>query len=356
LNTRVGVDIRLSELGEKYQAVFVAIGAHAGKTPGIENDGVRGVVKGIDFLKDVRLGKKIEPKEKVAIIGGGNVAIDCARTCVRLGFKEVTVLYRRSRAEMPALSGEVQEAEKECVKFLFLASPVKVLADDGVTGLKCLKMKLGKPDSSGRRQPLPVPGSEFDLAADLLILAVGETPELNLLEGEKTPLRVHEGLLAADPLTLQTNVARVFAGGDAVTGPLTVIEALAAGRKAAVSIDRFLRRQPLEPDRQGEGLQTSPLIVETSGVSRAPRIDVPLLPVNLRKGNLEEVELGYDKETASREAGRCLACGCQLCIKKLGCPAIVLEGEEVVIDSSQCPGCGICSQVCPAEAIVPRTV
>jgi NADPH-dependent glutamate synthase beta subunit-like oxidoreductase len=249
LNTRVGVDIRLSELSEKYQSVFVAVGAHLGKTPGIENDGAGGVVKGIDFLKDVRLGRKIETKEKVAILGGGNVAVDCARTCLRLGFKEVTVLYRRSRAEMPALPGEIREAENEGVKFLFLVSPVKVLADDRVNGLKCLRMKLGEPDSSGRRRPLPVPGSEFDLAADLLILAVGEVPDLTLLEGEKTPLRVHDGLLAADPLTLQTDLAGVFAGGDAVSGPATVIAALAAGRKAAVSIDRFLRGQPLEPDR-----------------------------------------------------------------------------------------------------------
>jgi NADPH-dependent glutamate synthase beta subunit-like oxidoreductase len=301
----------------------------------------------------VNLGKKVPASDRVLIVGGGNVGIDCARTCVRLGFKEVSIVYRRSRQEMPAIAAEVEQAEKEGVKFHFLATPVRILAESGqVTGAECVRMKLGKPDASGRRSPNPVPGSEFTIETDMIIAATGEQPDLSFIKGDD--IKTKNGLLSADPVTLQTGVPAIFAGGDVVTGPATVIDALAAGRKAAVSIDRYLKGEPLETGREGEGSQTTPLVVETAGVSQAPRKKMPVLPVSKRHGTFEEVETGYTREEACAEAARCLACGCQVCIQKLGCPAITIENGEVTIDRAQCPGCSLCAKICPAEAIVPE--
>jgi indolepyruvate ferredoxin oxidoreductase alpha subunit len=356
LNTRVGKDIKLSDLKKAYNAVFIAVGAHQGRKLDVPNGEAKGVVDGIEFLRGVSLGKTIEVKDRVIIVGGGNVAIDCARTCLRLGFKDVNIMYRRSREEMPAIAEEVKEAENEGVKFQFLAVPTRVVTDGTrVTGAECTRMKLGRPDASGRKRPVPVKGSEFIMDTDMIISAIGEQPDLLFASGDGVSLAVRDGLLQADSVTLATNVPGVFAGGDVVSGPYIVIEALAAGRKAATSIDRYLRGEPMDAGREGEGSQESPLQVDTSGVSPQPRLSVPTLPTDQRCGNLKEVELGYSKDEATKEASRCLACSCHICIESLGCPAIFIdENKEVTIDSSQCPGCSICAQICPVEAIVPE--
>jgi indolepyruvate ferredoxin oxidoreductase alpha subunit len=352
LNTRIGTDFKLSDLKKDYDAVFVAVGAHKGRGLGVENSSVTGVVDGAEFLYRINVGEKVPLVEKVVIVGGGNVAIDCARTCVRLGFKDVNIVYRRSRAEMPAITEEVAEAEREGVKMQLLAGPKQVLAkDDKVTGIECVRMELGEPDESGRRRPVPVAGSEFIIETDLIIAAVGEQPDLQFM-AEEAASAVVDGFIKVDPVTLETGMNGVFAGGDAVTGPASVIDALAAGRKAAISIDRYLRGEPLDVGREGEGTQVSKLIVDTFGISQEPRLSMPMLSVEQRRDNFREVELGFSKEEAIKEAGRCLSCECNLCINLLGCPAIIRDNGKVTIDSSQCPGCGVCAQICPNEAII----
>jgi NADPH-dependent glutamate synthase beta subunit-like oxidoreductase len=253
---------------------------------------------------------------------------------------------------MPAITEEIAEAENEGVKLHFLAGPSRVVTDRGkVIGMEFIKNKLGEPDESGRRQPEPVAGSEFVMDTGLIISAIGEQPDLQMMSGDALKA-VSNGLIKADPVTLQIGIKGIFAGGDAVSGPATVIEALAAGKKAAISIDRYLKGEPLDMGREGEGVYESKLTVDTFGVGQQPRVDMPALPVEQRQGNFHEVELGLSREDAIREAERCLSCDCRICINLLGCPAIIIEGEDVVIDSTQCPGCGVCAHVCPHDAII----
>lgn len=353
LNTRIGTDVTINELRGEYQSVFIATGAHQGRDPHISNTGVKGVVNGVDFLRAVNTGQEVVLEKRVTIIGGGNVAIDCARSCIRLGLRDVKIMYRRSREEMPAIKEEIKEAEKEGVRFIFLAVPVKILASaDKVSGMECIRMHLGETDESGRKRPVPVSDSNFIVETDLVILATGEQPDLSFIGNGATRLAVKHGLLDVDPASLQTSVAGIFAGGDVITGPNNVIDALAAGRKAAISIDRYLRDEPVSDNRSEDNGTVGHLVVETAGIIPYPRLAVPELPVDARLGSIREVETGYSRAEAEKEASRCLSCGCQICIKSLGCPAIVKEGNKVDIDDSQCPGCGICAQVCPAEAIV----
>jgi indolepyruvate ferredoxin oxidoreductase alpha subunit len=352
LNTRVGRDIELADLHKDYDAVFIAIGAHKSRNLGIENEHIEGVIEGTRFLHEVNTGRQVPAKGRVVIIGGGNVAIDCARTCVRFGFENVNVIYRRSRSEMPAIEEEVAEAENEGVRIHLLSSPSRIIAGGGkVTGIELIRMKLGEPDESGRRRPEPVAGSEYVTDADMIISAIGEQPDLQLMSGEVSQT-VSDGLIAADPVTLQTGIVGIFAGGDAVTGSATVIEALAAGKKAAISIERYLNGESLDTGREGEGIYESKITVDTFGVSRQSRVKVPVLSAGQRRKSFREVELVLSREDAIKEAGRCLACDCRLCINLLGCPAIITENGEVTIDSTQCPGCGVCAQICPHDAIV----
>ena len=354
LNTRVGKDITFENLQKDYNAIFVAAGAHKGRSLGIENEHAKGVIDGTEFLYKVNTGEKINPEAKVVVVGGGNVAIDCARTCVRLGFKDVTIAYRRSRAEMPAIAEEVNEAEHEGVKLSLLTGPNKVVVSGGkVSGLECVKMELGEPDASGRRRPVPVKGSEFVIETGLIIAAVGEEPDLEFMAGAAAKA-VSSGYVKADPITLETNVKGVFAGGDVVTGAATVIQALAAGRKAAKSIDKFFKGEPINAGREGEEIFESKLIVDTWDVAKAPRASVPTLPVEKRKANFKEVETGLTKETAVQEAKRCLQCDCKICINMIACPALITDSNgKVAVDAAGCPGCGVCAQVCPFEAILP---
>jgi indolepyruvate ferredoxin oxidoreductase alpha subunit len=353
LNTRIGKDIKFADLQKDYNAVFVAVGAQKGRSLGIENDHAAGVIDGTEFLYKINTGEKVNAQEKVVVVGGGNVAIDCARTCVRLGFKDVNVVYRRSRAEMPAIAEEITEAEHEGVKLTLLSGPNKVVVKGGkVAGLECLKMKLGEPDASGRRRPVPVTGSEFVIETGLIIAAVGEEPELAFMAGDAAKA-VANGYIKADPVTLETGVKGVFGGGDAVTGAATVIQAMAAGRKAAKSIDKYFKGEPLNVGREGEQVYESKLIVDTWGIAEEPRSVMPVLPVAQRKGNFKEVETGLTKEKAVAEAQRCLSCDCKICINLLGCPALITDKGKVAVDASGCPGCGVCAQVCPFDAIKP---
>jgi len=241
-NTELGKNITLDSLWrDNYKAVFISTGAHKSRKLGAEGENLNGVVQALDFLRDVNKGKTIRVGERVAVIGGGNVAIDAARTALRHGAKEAHILYRRTRDEMPANSFEVKEAEEDGVKIQLLVAPKRILGKDGeVTSLECIRMALGEPDKTGRREPKPVEGSEFSLPFDMIILAIGESPDTTFLPKE---IETGEGrIVVVDPITMETSLPSVFAGGDCVSGPATVIEAIVAGKRAAAQIEQFMEK------------------------------------------------------------------------------------------------------------------
>jgi formate dehydrogenase beta subunit len=295
---------------EGYAAVFVAVGAHKGNMMGVEgeDEGYDGYVDGVDLLRDLNLGKTIEPRKKVVIVGGGNVALDCARSCARLGFKDVNILYRRSRVEMPASDEEIEGALEEGITITYLAVPVKILEKDGkVTGVECTKMKLGKPDESGRRRPIPVKGSEYTLKTDVVVAAIGQQPVLPLTKGKEKIDVTTWGTIKTDPATFMTNVAGIFAGGDCVTGPATLIEALDMGNRVARSIDAFIAGRDITDEisfadvdlkkQRGRGF-----------VVNEPAKEVECMAVTKRLEGFDEVEGGFGPALAMEEAGRCLRC------------------------------------------------
>jgi heterodisulfide reductase subunit A len=315
----LGVEIRtdspvedLNGLFSKgYQAVFLGTGAGVSQKMGIPGEGTPEVIHAIDFLKRVNSGNEVSLGQRVAVIGGGNAAVDAARAAKRLGTDEVTIIYRRSREEMPAVAGEVDEAENEGVKLHILAAPVKVLSqNDKLTGIECLRMELGEPDASGRRRPVPINGSEFTLNVDNVIVAIGQSVDKAGLPDEIAG--TERGTVSADPVTLETNMAGVFAGGDVVSGPADVIGAIAAGKEAAESIDRYLNGVDLREGRPGQLNKVEE--VSKEGVPAKPRAAMPMLDLGQREGSFAEVELGLDEETAVAEARRCLNCaGCCEC-------------------------------------------
>jgi heterodisulfide reductase subunit A-like polyferredoxin len=300
-----------------YAAIFVATGTHKSQKMGLPGDDAKGVMYGLDFLGPVNLGEKVPTGKQTVVVGGGNVAMDAARAALRMGAKEVTVVYRRSRVEMPALPEEIQQAEEEGVKFELLTNPVKVIASNGqVTGLECLRMKLGEPDASGRRKPVPVEGSNFTVAADNVIIAIGQTADI-----EGVPLE--GGKIAADA-SLATKVPGVFAGGDVVLGPASLVEAMAHGHHAAEAIGAYLRGQPMPVlDTSEKAVAPNP----NPAAEIAAKQDMPKIIVEDRTRDFREIETGYTAEQAMAEAQRCLACGlcseCGLCVKACGPGAIV---------------------------------
>lgn len=237
----IGQDLLFSALWrEGYKAIFVGVGAHKSQKLRIEGENLKGVVHALEFLWHVNSGGNIEIGENVVVIGGGNVAVDAARMAAEKGGKDVTILYRRSRDEMPAIPWEVREAENEGVKIEFLVSPKKIVGQEGkVTTIECVRMELGEPDESGRRRAIPITGSEFERKTDMVILAIGEAPDVEFLPKE---IELNDdNTVWTDPITMETSMRGVFAGGDAAAGPATVIEAVCAGKRAARSIDNYLR-------------------------------------------------------------------------------------------------------------------
>ncbi len=237
----VGKDLNFDDLlKEGFKAIFVGSGAHKSQKLKIEGGNLKGVIHALDFLWSVNCGEKVEIGRNVVVIGGGNVAIDAARTALRLGANEAAILYRRSREEMPANPWEVKEAENEGVKIEFLVAPKKILGENGrVSAVECVRMQLGEPDESGRRKPMPIEGSEFTRETNIVILAIGEAPDLEFLPKE---VDLSEGgTVWVNPITMETSLQGVFAGGDAVTGPASVIEAIRAGKCAAESIENYLK-------------------------------------------------------------------------------------------------------------------
>lgn len=221
-----------------FQAAFLSIGAHHSLKLSIPGEALQGVLQGVEFLRDVNLGKKIELGRKVAVIGGGNVAVDVARSSLRLGAKRVEIYYRRSRKEMPAIAEEVEEGTREGVKIHLLASPLKIIGKGGkVAGMDCIRMKLGEPDKTGRRKPVPMEGSNFKVQTDTVIAAIGQRVDRKVLKALDTN---PDGTVRVHPETGETSMKGLFAGGDVVTGPGWAIDAIAAGKKGAQSIHRYL--------------------------------------------------------------------------------------------------------------------
>jgi len=305
----IGVDIRINTrvdsldelLADGYNAVFLATGAHQGIKIGVKGENSPGVMDCVSFLREVSLGKKVALGSRVAVIGGGNAAIDSARTALRLGAKEVTILYRRTQSEMPASAEEIEGAIAEGVKIEFLVAPSSIASKNGKVELGSIRMKLGVVDASGRPRPEPIEGSEFALSFDTIIAAVGQRPEIpaqfNLTLSRGNTIEVN-------PDTLATSREGVFAGGDAKTGPASVIEAIADGRQAAVSIDKYLGGKG-EID---EVLAPPEEITAAEEALEGGRSGAPTLSIAERLKSFKLVELGLDEKTAIREAKRCLRC------------------------------------------------
>ena len=319
LDTPVGSSISFEELRKSYAAVFIAIGAHVERKLGIPDERMSGITGGVEFLRRLNLGGPVLPGRHVLVVGGGNSALDAARAALRCGAADVTIVYRRTRPEMPADHREIEDAEREGIKLMFLAAPKSFRLGHGgrVSGLECLKMKLGQPDASGRPSPEPIPGSEFVIPCDAVVVSIGQVPDVNAL-GERLGLSTTKsGTLRVDPLTLETEVPGVFAGGDCVTGPDVVVGAMLAGKKAATSIDRWLNNQDLRVGRELEGPYHTEYMVDTAGVLMQHQVHMQALDPATRGRTFAEVHVGYTPEEAIAEAKRCLACGvccdCHLC-------------------------------------------
>jgi NADPH-dependent glutamate synthase beta subunit-like oxidoreductase/2,4-dienoyl-CoA reductase-like NADH-dependent reductase (Old Yellow Enzyme family) len=310
LNSPIGKDgLTLDKLWQRgYRAIFVATGAHKCLRLGITGEEMEGVYPGTTLLKEINLGRSVKIGQKIAVIGGGNVAIDTGRTALRCGSKEVFIVYRRSKEQMPAYREEVEAAEEEGIKIYYLTTPSRIIGRNGkVVGVECIRTELGDQDESGRRRPIPVKGSEFVLDADMVVPAIGEIPDLSFLDSYKLEV-TDKGTMKVDTHTLYTGTDGVFAGGDVVSGPATVIEAIAAGRKAAISIDKYLRR---------DNLDFKELVPQTIGIedvdierfNKRERQKMATLPQKERIQCFKEVELGLTELEALSEADRCFLCG-----------------------------------------------
>jgi formate dehydrogenase (NADP+) beta subunit len=330
ISTPIGRELNLEGLRKEYDAVYIAAGAHKAEKLGIPGEDLQGVSHGVTFMQRVNLGKDLEIGQKVAVVGGGNTAMDTARSSLRLGAKEVFILYRRTREEMPVDPEDLEQVDEEGIKIHYLTTPIRVLSKDGVrvSGLRCIRNRLGEPEEDGRRRPIPIEGSEFDLDIDHLIPAVSQSPDISFLP-EEIGLEISKwARLKVNPETFETNVSGIFAGGDFVTGPRDAIRVIADGRKAALSIHSYLN---------GENLQKRPAyftpVTEVDldpDLEKIPRQRIVTLPVQERKSLQKEVALGFSKETAVTEAIRCLQCHI-----------------FTIFDRTKCILCGSCVDICP---------
>ncbi len=327
----IGKDFTIGQLRQEgFKAFFVAIGAHECKRLGIEGEDLKGVYPGVEFLREVNLGNRMNLGDRVAVVGGGNVAMDSVRTALRTGSKKPFIIYRRSIDEMPANEVEIEECEDEGIEIMTLTHPVRIIGDGKgcVKAVECIKMALGEPDASGRRRPVPVKDSEFIIEVDAVIPAIGQESDWACLTDECACTITNWGTMVVDPVTLQSKDPDIFSGGDAVTGPKTVVEAIQAGKEAAVSIDRFINGRDLREGREKDWSFVTDVPLE--GHIKSPRQPMPHLPSETRVSNFNEVQTGYDEEKALQEAARCLACGvcseCYQCVE--ACLANAVEHDQ----------------------------
>jgi len=336
-----GTDVTLSSLKEEgFASVFIGIGAHGDLRLRVEGEDSPGVMNAVEFLRRANLGEPLDVGNRVVVVGGGNVAVDAARVARRLGVEHVTIVYRRSEQEMPAYPEEIQGAREEGVKIAYLTAPIRVnIEGDHAVGLECMETRLGKPDASGRRRPEPVIGSEHVHAADTVIVAIGQRVLAPWAEQEAELAWMHWGTLQVQPGTMQTSIPHVFAGGDAVSGPASVVEAIEGGRRAADAIRRYLDGEELPMEESG--VPEEPVAGYWRDISenfpKEERSVGTHLEAAGRVTGFEEVEQALDEEEARAEAARCLNCGvcseCMECVRVCEPRAIdhTMKEEEVTI-------------------------
>jgi len=374
-SVKVGKDISWNQLLE-FDAVFLATGVHKSRALKIPGEDLNGVLSGLDFLSKINRGENVELGQNVAVIGGGNTAMDAVRTALRLG-ADSKIFYRRTRAEMPAIFDEIEEAEREGIKMEFLVSPVEIHGAIGkVSEMTLQKMELGAPDESGRRRPVPVEGSEFKVPVDNVIAAIGEQGDFDfvpsdLLEWGKVKTNVFG----------QTELKKVFAGGDIIEQPQTVVHAIGSGKRSAMAIQTFLNHGDLEPmldkvrighkggfsykrfygGKDGDPVDNHEVVhferINTNYFTEEKRNETGELDVNSRISNFEEVKTTLDEKTVVDEANRCFNCGvCNMCDNCIVfCPDVAIkrrtDNYRYEFDYDYCKGCGICVIECPRNAI-----
>jgi formate dehydrogenase major subunit len=392
--TPIGKELNLEILRKKYDAVYIAAGAHKAEKLGIPGEDLQGVIHGVTFMRRVNLEKDLKIGSRIAVVGGGNTAMDAARSSLRLGAKEVFIIYRRTREEMPVDPRELEQVEEEGIEVHFLTQPTRVLSRDGirVSGVQCIRNRLGEPEKDGRRRPIPIEGTEFDIDIDLLIPAVSQSPDISFLP-EEIGLEISKwDRLSVNPETFETNVHGIFAGGDFVTGPMDVIRVIADGRKTALSIHTYLSGEEFEK-KPVHFTAVSEVKIDPD-LEKIPRQKIETIPIQERKSVDKEVELGFSKEVAVKEALRCLQCHIftifnrTKCILCGGCVDICpkscfrmarldeIEGDEklsklveslyrvtfeeaqqrnlatvIFKDESRCIQCGLCVKRCPTGTI-----
>lgn len=370
-NKMLGRDFTMDDLFKQgYKAVFVGLGAQVGKPMQVEGENVEGVLSGVEFLKQVQMKTNPPVKGRVVVVGGGNTAIDAARTSLRLGADEVVLLYRRTRKEMPANMVEIEAAEHEGVKMEFLAAPIRVnVADNRMESMTCIRMELGEPDSSGRRRPVELKGSDYILKADWVISAIGQEPDLTGVgNGSGVKVTKWKTIVAKDG-TFDTDRPGVFSGGDVVTGPADAIDAIAAGRMAARAIDRYIHSGKVEPfvDRFESRRDNFHKMTanDLPAIEKSERHGITELPASERIKTFDEVDFAYDDQTALAESLRCAECGCDVglsCLLQDYCTEYGVDQTRFVgaynkykvdtrhpfvkIDSNKCIRCGRCVMTC----------
>ncbi len=379
-NKKLGENISYKELKQQYNAVILSIGSQIGTSVGCDGDDAENVFPGVNFLKQMELsGEKMSFSGKtVAVIGGGNTAMDCCRTSVRFGAKKTYIIYRRTEKEMPANPIEIHESKLESVEYLFLTAPIKINKDEHgkLKTMTCIKMELAEPDASGRRRPIPIEGSEFDLELDFILAAIGQKTTINFIEDVNTiandgTLKASKwGDIDADKQTLQTGIKSMFACGDGVTGPATLIEAISQAKIASLSCHQYLSELTIEPAKKEflskrENFKKQDKQDYLGKFAKQMRKEMPTLDIKDRN-NFHEVELGYASETiAENESHRCLECGCTAyfdCnLKKYSTEYNVdqkkYEGEfkeynvdfrhpYIEIDNNKCILCSRCVRIC----------
>jgi formate dehydrogenase major subunit len=340
-NTTIGVDVTFEDLQRDHDAIAITAGAMNAVVLDVPGSDLEGVDYGVDFMKRANLGQELTVGNDVVVIGGGYTAMDCSRTSLRHGAERVSIVYRRTRSELVVDEEELGETEREGVRMEFLASPVEVLGEDGhVTGVKFIRNRLGAPDASGRRSPVPIEGSEFVIPADVVIPAVSQAADLTFLPVEGA-FEVNRGRVKVDPATYATNVRGVFACGDFVTGPTTLIEAAGHGKKAAYAIDRYLAGRTDVTVAANVKVTSSWRFEMPEFYDVLPREHIPMMPLTERMPSTDPavnfttpVELGYDATGAVAESTRCLMCN-----------------YNIWFDPFRCVLCGACADVCPEGVI-----
>ncbi|MFH1654670.1 MAG: FAD-dependent oxidoreductase [Pseudomonadota bacterium] len=374
-NAKIGKDRSLKKLVDNYDALFLAIGCQSSSGMRADGENSEGVVPGISFLENAACGNEIDVGDRVVVVGGGNTAVDCARTSLRLGAKEVVMLYRRTRAEMPADAIEIEAAEEEGIKFEFLAAPTMIERVDDRLKITSIRMGLGESDASGRRRPVPKKGSEFEMDTSLMISAIGQRVESRELGLDELKIKMTDwGTIIANNDSLQTTNPKIFSGGDCVTGADIAVRAIEAGRRAATAIDQFLKNEKvvgipahyvhkIAEERDKTPKDVLEKIFE--GIEKRKKERMEELKAGKRIKSFDEVEQGFTSKQAKKEAERCLACGCrsyESCTMRRLADTYKADPkrwlgsirefhvdeshEKIRYESHKCIMCGSCIRVC----------